>query len=207
MAKKSSKRRNVKIFKKARPSRTAQRGSRKRGAVRRPAGAARKPVPKRAAVSMSILPPKGKYVANKAGYSKKEVDCFRALLLRLRDKITGQISFLANDSLKNVDDTPADDRTDDFDREFALNLVSSEHDTLYEVGEALRRIDSGAYGQCDECAKPIERQRIKALPFARLCLKCQSTVEHGRVHFRPFGETIDQENDLTAEVEEPEDGE
>lgn len=202
MAKKNSKKHNSKTSGKARLSKNAAGSGKNKGARK-----AATTTSKRAAAAMSILLPKGKYIPNKAGYSKKEVDLFRAILLRLRDKITGQISFLANDSLKNVDDTPSDDRTDDFDREFALNLVSSEHDALFEIGEALRRIDNGTYGQCDECTKPIERQRIKALPFARLCLKCQSAMEHGRVHFRPFGETIDQEGEPAAEADEPEESE
>ena len=155
----------------------------------------------------SILSVKGKIVQNKAGFSKKEVDEFKLILLKLRDKITGQISFLADDSLKYVDDTPSDDRTDDFDREFALNLASSEHDSLFEVDEALRRIANGTYGQCEECPKPIEKPRLKALPFARLCLKCQSLAEHGRVRFRPFGETLDQNNEPAAEADEPEESE
>ena len=144
---------------------------------------------------------------SKVGFSKKDVEAFYHRLIKLREKVTGQITFLANDSLKYVDDTPSDDRTDDFDREFALNLVSSEHDVLFEIDDAMRRIELGTYGQCDECAKAIEKPRLNALPFARLCVKCQSAIERGKVRFRPFGETLEQGTEANPENTEPEETE
>lgn len=131
--------------------------------------------------------------------SRKDRAYFKDLLLRLRDRVTGQISFLADDSLKRVDDTPTEDRTDDFDREFALNLVSSEHDALFEIDEALRRLSAGTYGICDLCGGGIEKMRLRVLPVAKQCVKCQSRTEKGRTKFRPFGTTIFQVTERTAE--------
>jgi len=128
----------------------------------------------------------------------------RTLLISIRDRLSGQIHSQSTDALKYVDDASSEDRTDDFDREFALNLVSSEHDVLFDVNSALRRIDDEVYGICDVCNQTIEKTRLQALPFARMCIKCQSEHERGRTRFRPFGETISQNNELTGDAEEAE---
>jgi RNA polymerase-binding transcription factor DksA len=71
----------------------------------------------------------------------------------------------------------ADVGSDNFDREFALSLVSSEQEALYEVEEALKRIELGTYGRCESCDKSINRERLAAVPFARMCVRCQSEFE------------------------------
>lgn len=160
----------------------------------RPAAPAKKvPAPASRAPAAPAKP------AVKSPLSPKEVERFKDLLLSLRDRITGQISFLANDSLKIVDDTPSDDRTDDFDREFALNLVSSEQDAVFEIDEALRRIEDGCFGVCELSGKPIEKERLKVIPYARYCVSVQSEIEKGRTRYRPFGSTIAQTAERTTE--------
>jgi RNA polymerase-binding transcription factor DksA len=141
------------------------------------------------------------------GTASGETQEIRDQLLRLRERITGQISSLADDSLKYIDDSSSEDRTDDFDREFVLNLVSSEHDAIFEIDEALRRIQEGTYGVCVGCSRPIERVRLKALPFARMCVACQSESERGRTRFRPFGDTLAQGTERSADSAEPEESE
>ena len=125
----------------------------------------------------------------------------------MRDRVTGQVTALSDDSLKYIDDASSEDRTDDFDREFALNLVSSEHDSIFEINNALRRIEEGIYGVCDSCSCQIEKPRLHALPFARMCIKCQSEQERGRSRFRPFGDTLAQGVEQTPEVSETEETE
>ncbi len=131
---------------------------------------------------------------------KKDLEFHRGLLLRLRDRIVDEISFLANDSLNrsqagNSGDLSshsfhmADQGTDNFDREFAANLLSSEQDVLYEIDEALRRIDQGTYGICEMSGKPIEKERLKFLPFARYSVAVQSEMERGKPRYRPFRRT------------------
>ncbi len=110
--------------------------------------------------------------------SAKGLERQRAALMELRDRVTGQITFLSDDAA-HKDDIPPEDRTDEFDREFALNLVSTEQDALYEIDEALRRIDHGGYGRCESCDGAIENNRLHALPFARHCLGCQAALEQG----------------------------
>lgn len=119
----------------------------------------------------------------------------------LRDRVMGEIEFLTDDSLnKSMKDTAgdmtmhgmhmADHGTDNFDREFALNLVSAEHDVLYEIDDALRRIDDATYGICEGCGCQVEKARLEALPFARLCIHCKSEKEKGAVKYRPLGPTL-----------------
>lgn len=110
--------------------------------------------------------------------SDHDVERQRKALLELRNRVTGQISFLSDDA-GHTDDIPPEDRTDEFDREFALSLVSTEQDALYEIDEALRRIDGGRYGVCESCGGSIESNRLHALPFARHCLGCQANLENG----------------------------
>ena len=117
-----------------------------------------------------------------------ELAKFQKLLLNLRDHVIDQISGLAGENLKrNPRDTAgdlsgysfhmADTGTDNFDREFALSLVSSEQEALYEIEEAIKRIETGSYGKCEACEKPVSKARLEAVPFARMCVQCQSQME------------------------------
>lgn len=74
----------------------------------------------------------------------------------------------------------ADAGTDSFDRDFALSMVSSEQEALYEIDEAIRRIRDGSYGVCEITGKAISRDRLKAVPFTRYSVEGQMEVEKGR---------------------------
>jgi RNA polymerase-binding transcription factor DksA len=116
----------------------------------------------------------------------------RDKLVRLRERITGQINFLAADNLSRtqkdaeVDFRSEEQGTDNFDRDFALNRVSLEQDIVFEIDEALNRIKIGTYGACESCGGPIEKTRLVALPYSRMCVGCQSKLETGRKKFRSF---------------------
>ena len=71
----------------------------------------------------------------------------------------------------------ADAGSDAYDRDFALNLLSQEQDALYEVDEALQRLDEGVYGVCEMSGQVIPQARLEAIPFARLTVDCQAKVE------------------------------
>lgn len=156
------------------------------------------------AVPADAAPVKAK---GKCPFDAKTLKQVRDMLIRMRERLTGQISTLADDSLKYKDDGSSEDRTDDFDREFALNLVSSEHDAIFEIDGALRRIEEGFYGRCDACGCAIEKARLQALPFARMCVRCQSDAEKGSTRFRPLGDTLAQGVEQTPEVVETEEAE
>ncbi len=177
-----------------------------------PAKAAAKPLRKNQATTKPAAKPVEKPAkAVKAGAKSvldaKTLKMVKDTLIKTRDRLTGQITALANDSLKYIDDASSEDRTDDFDREFALNLVSSEHDAVFEIDSALRRIDERTYGLCEVCGCALERARLMALPFARCCIKCQSDTERGRSRYRPFGESLSQNVEAAQEPAEAEETE
>ncbi|MBW7907808.1 MAG: TraR/DksA C4-type zinc finger protein [Kiritimatiellae bacterium] len=140
--------------------------------------------------------------------TKKDLDMFREMLLKLRDRIIDEISFLSRESMNRAQPDSigdlsshsqhmADQGTDNFDREFAASLLTSGQDVLKEIEEALRRIDNGSFGICESTGRPIEYERLKVLPFARYCVAAQTEIERGRPRFRPFRrtsiQTLDQQ--------------
>ena len=68
------------------------------------------------------------------------------------------------------DDEYADAGTATFERERDLSLENNVHDLLGKIEKALSRMDEGTYGVCERCGKPIEKARLKALPYANLCI-------------------------------------
>ncbi len=107
-------------------------------------------------------------------------------LLQLRDSMLDSMMGVAKDNLRSRAEGSeasafcmhqADAGSDAYDRDFALSLLSQEQDALYEIEEALKRIDLGAYGICEMSGKAIAHARLEALPFARLTVECQSQIE------------------------------
>ncbi len=135
---------------------------------------------------------------------------FRALLIRIRAHITGQINFLSTDNLSRTkDDTDLDFRseeqgTDNFDRDLALSRVSMEQNVLFEIDEALNRIETGAYGICGDCGELIERGRLAVLPHSRLCVSCQSQAETGTKRTRTGDGTVFRNSDSPVSESETE---
>jgi RNA polymerase-binding transcription factor DksA len=71
----------------------------------------------------------------------------------------------------------ADAGSDAYDRDFALSLLAKEQDAIYEINEALKRIDSGTYGICEMSGDKISEERLEALPFTRFTVVCQERIE------------------------------
>jgi len=74
----------------------------------------------------------------------------------------------------------ADAGSDAYDRDFALSLLSQEQDALYEIEEALKRVEAGTYGVCEMSGKSIPHARLEAIPFARFTVECQTQIEKQR---------------------------
>ncbi len=126
------------------------------------------------------VPRKAKPKPIKTPYSRKELNQFRQQLLGMRDQMSGQISALKNESLNRRDKIiTEEDGTDTFDRDFALNLASSEQDAVFEIDEALRRIEQKTYGICEISGAPINRERLDAIPYVRLSVRAQEQIEKG----------------------------
>jgi DnaK suppressor protein len=78
------------------------------------------------------------------------------------------------------DEEYADAGTATFERERDLSLVNNLRDLMERIDKALAKIDEGTYGLCDRCGKPIEKLRLKALPYANLCIKDKQAEERVR---------------------------
>jgi len=107
-------------------------------------------------------------------------------LLHLRDAMVDSMAGVAQDTLRARAEGSeasafgmhqADAGSDAYDRDFALSLLSQEQDALYEIDEALKRIELGTYGKCEMSGKPILHARLEAIPFARYTVECQSQLE------------------------------
>jgi RNA polymerase-binding protein DksA len=70
-----------------------------------------------------------------------------------------------------LDDESADAGTATFEREKDLSIENNVRDLLQKIDRALKRVEEGTYGMCERCGKPIEKARIKALPYVDLCIK------------------------------------
>ena len=114
-------------------------------------------------------------------------EAYQNLLLKIKEQITGDIRGLSEDNNGSGNDRGgdvsghalhmADVATDMYDREFTLGLASTDRELLYQVNEALERIEANEYGLCITCKKPIPATRLKAIPHAQTCLKCQELLE------------------------------
>ena len=112
---------------------------------------------------------------------------YKKLLLKTKEQIAGDIRGLSDENTGSGNDRGgdvsghalhmADVATDMYDREFTLGLAANDRELLYHVNEALERIEAGEYGLCVTCKKPIPATRLKAIPHAQTCLKCQELLE------------------------------
>ncbi len=123
-------------------------------------------------------------------HREKKLDPFirkqKQNLLQLRDAMVDSMAGVAQGTLRSRAEGSeasafgmhqADAGSDAYDRDFALSLLSQEQDALYEIDEALKRIEVGTYGKCEMSGKPIPRARLEAIPFARFTVECQSQLE------------------------------
>lgn len=121
-------------------------------------------------------------------FTKKELEYFRQLILKIKDKAIEEIKHISEDTLKKSQKDAAGDisgytyhmadvASDTYDREFSLGLASNEREALYELDDAIKKIEEGTFGICEECKSLISKTRLKAVPYARLCLKCQEKRE------------------------------
>jgi DnaK suppressor protein len=120
--------------------------------------------------------------------TKNQIEKYRDALLALRSRLKGDVSHLTSEALRkdsgeaggNLSNTPihmADLGTDAFEQEFTLSLLENEEQTLEQISAALKRIDQGVFGRCEECTGPIPSARLQALPFTRHCVECARKLQ------------------------------
>ena len=124
----------------------------------------------------------------KKKYTKKDLLEFKKVVIKKKEEILDEIKHISEDTLKKTQKDAsgdisgytyhmADVATDNYDREFSLVLASNERELFFALDEALKKIEEGTFGICEDCKCLIAKNRLKALPYAPLCVKCQSKKE------------------------------
>jgi DnaK suppressor protein len=114
--------------------------------------------------------------------SEQDTPAIRARLEELRAELSDQAEALpiAEEGEENdgsVGQHYADDGTDTFLRERNLALRENAADLLAQVEAALRRLDNGSYGTCENCGRPINPERLEAIPYTAYCIDCASQLQ------------------------------
>lgn len=139
-----------------------------------------------------------KTAAKKDGAPKPKLTLFQQKqykrLLELRDGLIDSTHGLTKDTLLNNDGSDlsgsgehaGDAGSDAYDRDLALNILSKEQDALYEIEQAIRRVENGKYGICEISGEKIPKERLEAIPFCRLTVQQQSKWEErfGKERYR-----------------------
>lgn len=130
-------------------------------------------------------------------------------LLELRDRLSQQMIGLAKESSEEMDSYSlhmADAGTDNFDRDFALSLLSSDQDAMFEIEEAIKRIEKDTYGTCEITGKPIPKARLDAIPWARFTVEAQAQLEkEGALRQRRLGQLGSVDASASVDVSDDDD--
>lgn len=121
--------------------------------------------------------------------NKSEIEHYRKLLKKRLSEVDNTINMMKENGdaqqdkfspteLSNYDNHPAEMATELFQVELNSALKVHEEDILQELKDALTRIDNGSYGYCGRCKKEIPHERLEAIPYASLCLKCKEELEN-----------------------------
>jgi len=119
---------------------------------------------------------------------EEELEEFRKLLTELREKLANSVSNLEKEALRGGDvalselsSVPlnhlADQASDNFTQDMMVGILQNSEAELADVDEALEKISRGTYGICEGCRGDISKNRLRALPFARLCIDCKREQE------------------------------
>ena len=112
------------------------------------------------------------------GLSRTEQGPIKKKLLEMRQQLLKTVKTKQEADLTPQDiGDEADQASHSVERELLFELSDNERTMLDQIEAALRRMEKGSYGICESCRKAIARERIKALPFARYCISCQTSSE------------------------------
>ncbi len=150
-------------------------------------------------------------ITNGSPKIKPEWSKYYEILLDLRERLRNQMAGLAKESAEQLAGYSlhmADSGTDNFDRDFALSLLSSDQDAVYEIEEALKRIERQTYGVCELTGKSIPKARLDAIPWTRFTVEAQMQLEKdGALRSRRLGSlgTVDSVGGVELEEDDRED--
>lgn len=115
---------------------------------------------------------------------KLDLEKYKKLLLAEQDRLQlehrvamGDLAEHAGDLADYDDHDPADTANETYERTKDFALDENYRDILERITEALRKIEDGSYGKCDRCDSVINADRLRAIPYATLCIDCQEKLE------------------------------
>lgn len=114
--------------------------------------------------------------------TKKEAAMFRQLLVARRRELAGDVAELEAEAFSDEHQVVstnhlAESAFAQYEQEFNLSLIESGSGVLKEIERAIDKIDEDAYGECEACGVDISIERLKALPFTRICIDCRTRFE------------------------------
>jgi len=120
--------------------------------------------------------------------TQSELDNYRKKLLDLRRRVLDHFGDVAGEALRptggepsgNLSDVPvhpADLGADNFEEETSLGLLENEEAILEETEAALKRLDEGRFGRCQQCGREIPHERLRAIPYTAYCVQCAKRLQ------------------------------
>ena len=115
-------------------------------------------------------------ISKNGGNHKKHAD-LEVLLREKRESLKRQVAARLDDvTIEMEPDDDAGLATSSFAADLAVSTLERERRELREVELALHKMNTGEYGICENCETPIREVRLRALPWARLCIHCASNA-------------------------------
>jgi DnaK suppressor protein len=116
---------------------------------------------------------------------KRQLEHFRKKLQEAKDTLIDRVQKAEVDGRETDAETEARDLADQasssYTKELLFSKSNSDRQFLEKIEDALERIEEGQYGQCSSCEEAIGLKRLEAVPWARLCIKCQELQEQGKL--------------------------
>jgi DnaK suppressor protein len=110
---------------------------------------------------------------------KEKIELYRKQLVTRRDALAEDLRLvtaqLINDEVVYTDSV--DQAAAETDKSFILQMKNRERDVLWQIDEAIKRLDDGSFGECERCGEAISEGRIEAFPFTTLCIDCKAELE------------------------------
>lgn len=113
---------------------------------------------------------------------KKRTKVFRDKLLARRESLVRQVheaEMRNRDRDLEATQDPADVAANAYAKELSISMSEGDRRLLSLIDEALKRVESGDFGECVHCGEPVQEKRLEAIPWARHCLRCQDLQERG----------------------------
>jgi len=129
---------------------------------------------------MTKIPKNYKPTKKEKFMNAKMKEYFRQILINWKDELLKE-SFQTLNNLQNDENSTKPDLTDrasdEIDRTFELKTRDRERKLINKIEAALKRIEDGTYGYCEETGEPISLKRLQARPVATLSLEAQENHE------------------------------